>query len=248
MVRLDKFLADASVGTRSEVKKYLKSKRISVNGLLSVRPELKIDPDTDRVCMDGKPVNYTRFLYYLFHKPAGCVTARTDALDRTVLDYFPEELRGRLSPVGRLDKDTEGFLLLTNDGVLNHRLTSPSYHLKKTYFAELDQPVPADAVWTFAQGVDIGDDRPTLPAELCILPSMERDDGPVYSAELTITEGRYHQVKRMFQAIGLRVTYLKRISMGSLTLGQLPKGEYRLLTENEMERLKQECETRGLLP
>ncbi len=248
MLRLDKFLADAGIGTRSEVKKYIKNKRISVNGMVVVRPEQKIDPETDAVCLDEKPVFYTHYFYYLFHKPGDCVTARRDNRDQTVMDFFPEELRDKLSPVGRLDKDTEGLLLVTNDGAFNHKLTSPAYHLKKTYYAELDQPVPSDAASVFAEGVDIGDDRLTLPAELCPLPVAERDGKRIFAAELTITEGRYHQVKRMFQAIGLKVIYLKRLSMGYLTLGQLPKGEYRPLTEEEISRLQKECETKGLLP
>jgi 16S rRNA pseudouridine516 synthase len=144
------------------------------------------------------------------------------------MDYFPASMREKFSPVGRLDRDTEGLLLVTNDGALNHRLTSPAHHVDKTYFARLDVPVPKEAVSLFAAGVDIGDDKPTLPAKLVLLPD-ERE------AELTIREGRFHQVKRMFEAVGCNVVYLKRLSMGGLTLGALPKGEYRKLSPEEMK-------------
>lgn len=245
MVRLDKFLADAGLGTRSEVKKFIKSRQITVNDLVVTKPEQKIDAEEDSICVRGERVSYTQFLYYLFHKPAGCVTAKTDAKDQTVMDFFPEELRGRLSPVGRLDKDTEGLLLITNDGDLNHRLTSPAYHLPKTYYARLDRPVPEEAAELFADGVDIGDEKPTLPARLVILPTETRDCERVYAAELTIGEGRFHQVKRMFQEVGCRVIYLKRLSMGGLTLGSLQKGKYRPLTEEELSALKKDCEMKG---
>lgn len=245
MVRLDKFLADAGLGTRSEVKKFIKSRQITVNDLVVTKPEQKIDAEEDSICVRGERVSYTQFLYYLFHKPAGCVTAKTDAKDQTVMDFFPEELRGRLSPVGRLDKDTEGLLLITNDGDLNHRLTSPAYHLPKTYYARLDRPVPEEAAELFADGVDIGDEKPTFPARLVILPTETRDCERVYAAELTIGEGRFHQVKRMFQEVGCRVIYLKRLSMGGLTLGSLQKGKYRPLTEEELSALKKDCEMKG---
>lgn len=245
MVRLDKFLADAGLGTRSEVKKFIKSRQITVNDLVVTKPEQKIDAEEDSICVRGERVSYTQFLYYLFHKPAGCVTAKTDAKDQTVMDFFPEELRGRLSPVGRLDKDTEGLLLITNDGDLNHRLTSPAYHLPKTYYARLDRPVPEEAVKLFAGGVDIGDDKPTLPARLVILPTKKVEGKTSYAAELTIGEGRFHQVKRMFQAVGCRVIFLKRLSMGGLTLGSLQKGKYRPLTEEELSALKKDCEMKG---
>lgn len=248
MVRLDKFLADAGYGTRNEVKKLIKSRQVSVHDAIVTKPEQKIDADADVISVKGERVSYTRFHYYLFHKPGGCVTAKTDPKDQTVMDFFPEELRGKLSPVGRLDKDTEGLLLVTNDGELNHRLTSPAYHQPKTYYARLDGQVPREAVELFSHGVDIGDERQTLPASLTILPDETKDGGIIYAAQLTIGEGRYHQVKRMFQAVGCRVIYLKRLSMGTLSLGNLPKGEYRPLTEAEQNALKKECEMKGYQP
>ena len=162
-------------------------------------------------------------------------------MHKTVLDYFPEELQRNLSPVGRLDKDTEGLLLLTNDGAFNHYLMSPANHVTKTYYAVLDQKVPETAVNLFAEGVDIGDDKKTLPAELHILPTeSDKEKTTQYATELTICEGRFHQVKRMFAAVGCKVVYLKRIRMGSLTLTDLKKGAYRKLSQEEINRLKEE--------
>lgn len=229
MLRIDKYLTDCGIGTRSEVKNYIKAKQITVNGEILTKPEVKIDENTAVVCFKGQPVIYEKYVYYLFHKPAGCVTAKQDNLHPTVMDYLGEEVPKDVSPVGRLDLDTEGLLLLTNDGALTHHLLSPSHHIPKTYFALLDKEVPESAVERFQEGVDIGDDKPTLPAELVLLPE---------GVELTIQEGRFHQVKRMFEAVGCRVTYLKRLSMGTLRLGSLPKGEYRRLTKEEVEALK----------
>ena len=240
MLRIDKYLADCGIGTRSEVKKYIKSKQITVNGEVVAKPEQKIDENVDVVCFKGQPITYEKYVYYLFHKPAGCVTAKQDNVRKTVMEYFPEEIRAKdIAPVGRLDLDTEGLLLFTNDGPLTHHLLSPTHHIPKTYYAVLDKEVPGTAVELFKEGVDIGDDKPTLPAELVILPeSVDSDGNTVYSAELTIHEGRFHQVKRMFEAVGCTVTYLKRLSMGTLTLGELQKGEYRKLTEEEMSLLQ----------
>ncbi len=238
MMRIDKYLADCGLGTRSEVKKYIKAKQITVNGDVVAKPEQKIDELSDQVCFKGQPIAYEKYVYYLFHKPAGCVTAKQDNVHKTVMDYIGEEVPTDVSPVGRLDLDTEGLLLLTNDGPLTHHLLSPSHHIPKTYYAVLDKEVPASAVEKFKEGVDIGDDKPTLPAELVIKPVFKDNAGEmVYSAELTIHEGRFHQVKRMFEAAGCTVTYLKRLSMGSLTLGDLAKGEFRKLLPEEIENL-----------
>jgi len=246
-MRLDKYLADCGIGTRSEVKKYIKAKQITINGDVVIKPEQKIDELNDEVCFKGKPITYEKYVYYLFHKPAGCVTAKQDNLHKTVMDYFPEDILAKdISPVGRLDLDTEGLLLLTNDGMLTHHLLSPTHHIPKTYYAILDKEIPKDAVEQFREGVDIGDDKLTLPAELVILPSkivsktdpqgMEKEQ-ELYVAELTIHEGRFHQVKRMFEAVGCTVTYLKRLSMGSLALGDLPKGNFRKLLPEEIQNL-----------
>lgn len=239
MIRLDKFLADAGYGTRSEVKKQLKSGIVSVNGAVCKKSEEKIDPACDVVTVAGNEVVYEAFSYYLFYKPAGCVTAKSDTLHKTVMDYFPEIVRKSCSPVGRLDKDTEGLLLITNDGELNHHLMSPVHHVKKTYYAVLDGEVPVSAIQQFAEGVDIGDDKKTLPAELEILPKQMQDTAnQVYHANLTISEGRFHQVKRMFETVGCHVVYLKRLSLGNLSLGELNPGEYRRLSEAEITDLR----------
>ena len=231
MLRIDKYLADCGIGTRSEVKKYIKAKQITVNGEVISKPEVKIDENTDLVCFKGNLILYEKYVYYVLHKPAGCVTAKQDNVHKTVMEYFPEEIRAKdIAPVGRLDLDTEGLLLFTNNGPLTHHLLSPTHHITKTYYAVLDKDVPNEAIKLFKKGVDIGDDKPTLPAELMILSDKE--------AELTIHEGRFHQVKRMFEAVGCTVTYLKRLSMGSLILGDLKKGEYRKLTAEEVEALQ----------
>ena len=240
MIRIDKYLADCGIGTRSEVKKYIKTKQITVNGKLVAKPEQKIDENVDVVCFKSQPITYEKYVYYLLHKPAGCVTAKQDNVHKTVMECFPEEVRAKdIAPVGRLDLDTEGLLLFTNDGPLTHHLLSPTHHIPKTYYAVLDKKVPESAIELFKTGVDIGDDKPTLPAELIILPTVvKEDENATYSAELTIHEGRFHQVKRMFEAVGCTVTYLKRLSMGSLVLGDLKIGEYRKLTEEEIIELQ----------
>jgi len=240
MMRIDKYLADCGIGTRSEVKKYIKNKQITVNSSIVSKPDIKVDENNDTICFKGEQVLYEKYVYYLFHKPAGCVTAKHDNVHKTVMEYFPEDIRAKdIAPVGRLDLDTEGLLLFTNDGPLTHHLLSPTHHIPKTYYAVLDKTVPVTAVELFKEGVDIGDDKLTLPAELVILPkSVDSDGNTVYSAELTIHEGRFHQVKRMFEAVGCTVIYLKRLSMGDLQLGDLELGEYRKLTDEEVQIIK----------
>ncbi len=234
-MRLDKFLADAGIGTRSEVKTIIKRKKVTVNGMGAVKPETKVNPDTDEVAVDGRAVILHGKVTYLLHKPAGYVCATKDNLFPTVMELVPQ---GRdLFPVGRLDKDTEGLLLITNDGAMAHRMLSPRSHVDKTYLAVLDRPAEGAYEALFAEGVDIGDDTPTLPArfaicdqeapELAYLPE-EYHAGlcPGQAVLLTIQEGRYHQVKRMFHAAGREVTYLKRLTFGSLKLPlSLKKGE-----------------------
>lgn len=235
MMRLDKFLCELGIGTRSEVKSYLKKGMVTVNGETIKKPEMKILENEDRVCFQGRELIYEAVQYFLLNKPAGCVTATKDRISETVMSFLPENHRDDLFPVGRLDKDTEGLLLITNDGQLAHELLSPKKHVDKTYFARIDGEVKEFHKQLFLEGVDIGDDALTLPADLKILKS-----GPVSEIELTIHEGRFHQVKRMFEAIGTKVIYLKRISMGTLTLGNLQPGEVRVLTEEEISKLRGE--------
>ena len=233
MMRLDKFLCEMGVGTRSEVKACLKKGQVTVNGEIIKKPEVKIDEDNDKICFLGQTLSYEAVQYFLLNKPAGCVTATRDNLSETVMSFLPENRRDDLFPVGRLDKDTEGLLLITNDGQLAHELLSPKKHVDKTYFAVIDGEVKEEHKELFLEGLDIGDDDLTMPAKLVILKS-----GVTSEIELTIQEGRFHQVKRMFEAIGTKVTYLKRISMGPLSLGDLQPGEVRVLTETELEQLK----------
>lgn len=235
-MRLDKYLAEMGLGTRSEVKQLIKKGRITVNETIAKKPELKVTLGQDVVCADGKRLDYVQFEYIMLHKPQGCVSATEDREHKTVLDYIDGEECSRkkeLFPVGRLDKDTEGLLLLTNDGELAHRLLSPKKHVEKRYFVKLREPVGKEEQLLFEQGLDIGDEKPTLPAQLELTDKQDE----VY---VTITEGRYHQVKRMFEACDNEVVYLKRMSMGSLVLDEgLQLGQYRHLMKEEVELLQQ---------
>lgn len=236
-MRLDKFLADAGLGTRSEVKKRIQKGQIEVNGSMVKDPGYQVQAPEDEVSYQGEIVGVSaKYEYYLFHKPAGCVSATEDRVNKTVLDYFPPS-RKELFPVGRLDKDTEGLLLITNDGALAHELLSPRKHVEKTYYALVEGLVTEEDVRVMEDGVDIGEKRPTLPARLEILETEQEADGSWRSQiHLTISEGKFHQVKRMMEAVGKKVLYLKRISMGPLVLpDDLPKGAYRPLTQEELE-------------
>ncbi len=234
MMRLDKYLCETGFGTRSQVKELLKKGQVMVNGEVVKKPELKINETTDQILCQGKKASYQKNIYLMLHKPAGVVSATEDNREKTVLDLVrPEDRKNGLFPVGRLDKDTEGLLLLTDDGELAHRLLSPKKHVDKTYYAKIDGQVTEEHVKQFREGLDIGDEKKTLPAVLTILLS-----GPVSEIEVTIHEGRFHQIKRMFEAVGCKVTYLKRLSMGSLVLDKtLTPEEYRPLTEAELEGL-----------
>lgn len=235
MLRLDKFLCEMNIGTRSQTKEFIKKGRVVVNGVTALRPEEKIDPENDEVCVDGQKISYVKNVYYMLHKPAGCVSATEDGRHTTVLDYIKDEpRRGELFPVGRLDLDTEGLLLMTNDGELAHRLLSPGRHVPKTYYAKIRGQVTGQDVENFSQGLDIGEKKPTKPAELTILQA-----GEISEILVTITEGKFHQIKRMFICVGKEVIYLKRISMGSLRLDEnLAPGEYRALTAEEVMALQ----------
>lgn len=239
MMRLDKYLADMGEGTRQEVKKYIRRGSVTVNGELVRSPERKVD-ERDQVCLDGRKVSYAAEEYFMLNKPAGVVSATEDKRDRTVLDLIREKKRKDLFPVGRLDKDTEGLLLITNDGALSHRLLSPRHHVDKTYYVEVQGYVTEETRAAFQRGVNIGtEEEPlvTMPARLEILEAGQS----LSRVRLTIREGKFHQVKRMFLSQGMEVSYLKRESMGSLRLDDsLAPGEYRPLTEHEIKRLKEE--------
>lgn len=234
-IRLDKFLADAKIGSRSEVKGYIKKGRIRINDEIAQKAETKINTEKDQIYFDQERVRKKGFVYYMLNKPKGVVSATTDNLERTVVDLLKEEKYcEELFPVGRLDKDTEGLLLLTNDGVLAHNLLSPKKHVDKIYYALIKGFVDEEDVSAFKEGLDIGEKKNTMPSDLRILKS-----GEISEVEITICEGKFHQVKRMFQAVSKEVIYLKRISMGKLVLDKrLQPGEYRHLTETEIELLK----------
>lgn len=235
-MRIDKFLSNMGYGSRKEVKILLKSKAVEVNGVEIRDPKVHIDELSDDVTVGGEHVEYAEFIYLLMNKPQGVISATEDKYDQTVIDLLADEEQNfDPFPVGRLDKDTEGFLLLTNDGKLAHELLSPKKHVDKRYFAIIDGEVTEEDGVAFENGVILDDGYKTKSAVLKILKS-----GAVSEIELTITEGKFHQVKRMFQSVGKEVVYLKRLSMGPLELDPaLALGEYRHLSEEELERLKQ---------
>ena len=230
-IRLDKYLADVGVGTRTEVKRAISKGRVSVDGACVKKPETKIDTEETTVVFDGQTVGYTKKEYYMLHKPAGVISATEDAREKTVIDLIVSRKRKDLFPVGRLDKDTTGLLLLTNDGALAHDLLSPKKHVDKTYRVRPEKPLSAEDIHRLESGLEIGDDKPTSPAKAVLT-----EDGDLL---LTIHEGRFHQVKRMLQAIGNQVLTLERIRFGPLSLDPaLSRGDYRALTEEEIKHLR----------
>ncbi|ANU12668.1 Ribosomal small subunit pseudouridine synthase A [Planococcus halocryophilus Or1] len=234
-MRLDKYLSNMGYGSRKEVKVLLKSKAVEVNGEIVRDPKVHVKEHADHVSVGGEAVTYTEFIYLLMNKPQGVISATEDKYDKTVIDLLGEdEQHFEPFPVGRLDKDTEGFLLITNDGKLAHELLSPKKHVDKTYFAHVEGVVTEEDAEVFRKGVTLDDGYVTKPASLNILESAAMS-----KIELTITEGKFHQVKRMFESVGKHVVYLKRLSMGPLSLDpELELGEYRHLTEEELTSLK----------
>lgn len=238
MKRLDKFLVEMSVASRSTIKDMAKKGRIAVNGNIVKATDLKIDEDVDTVSVDGQVIAFSNREYFMLNKPAGVITATLDKKAKTVLDLIDERTRNDLFPVGRLDKDTEGLLLITNDGDLAHRLLAPKKHVDKVYYADIDGIVTDEHVRRFAKGLTLLDGTPVMPGELTVLETDVNAD--TSKIQLTIHEGKFHQVKRMFEAVGCSVTYLKRLSMGPLMLDEtLKPGEYRRLTDEEINMLKE---------
>lgn len=235
MERLDKVLAGTGRWSRREVKLLVRQGLVRLNGAAAVSAEEKCDPETAVITVNGETVVLRRFTYVLLHKPGGVLTATEDRRQETVMELLPQELRRvGLAPVGRLDKDTEGLLLLTNDGELTHRLLSPKYHVDKRYFARVDGHLTAAHAEIFAKGMTLGDGLKCLPARLEILP----DNGCI----VTVREGKFHQVKRMLASCGAPVVYLKRLSMGPLVLGdELGRGEHRMLRDEEVAALYRTC-------
>lgn len=235
MERLDKVLAGTGRWSRREVKLLVRQGLVRLNGAAAISAEEKCDPETAVITVNGETVMLRRFTYVLLHKPGGVLTATEDRRQETVMELLPQELRRvGLAPVGRLDKDTEGLLLLTNDGELTHRLLSPKYHVDKRYFARVDGHLTAAHAEVFAKGMTLGDGLKCLPARLEILP----DNGCI----VTVREGKFHQVKRMLASCGAPVVYLKRLSMGPLVLGdELGRGEHRMLRDEEVAALYRTC-------
>ncbi len=235
MERLDKLLAGTGKWSRREVKALVRQGLVRVDGRLAASAEDKLDPAAAIITVAGETISLCRFTYVMLHKPAGVLTATEDRKQPTVLDLLPPELRRiGLAPVGRLDKDTEGLLLLTNDGELAHRLLSPKYHVDKRYLARVDGELSAADAEAFARGMTLGDGLECLPAGLEVLPDRV--------CIVTLREGKFHQVKRMLAARGAPVLYLKRLSMGPLTLDDaLAAGAYRLLRAEEISALYRVC-------
>ena len=245
-MRLDKFLCDMNKGSRSQVKKDIKAGQVTVNGITITKPEYAVNEQTDRVCYREIPCVYEKYVYYMLHKPAGVVSATEDKREHTIVDLLAGEGRDDLFPVGRLDKDTEGLLLLTNDGELAHALLSPKKHVEKEYECHLAHALTAQQIERLEQGVDIGEKELTRPSRVRVLTNEVisqsagkngAEDGSIIT--LTITEGKFHQVKRMLHAVDNEVLYLKRIRMGNLVLDErLEKGAYRRLEKWEITGLE----------
>ncbi len=233
-VRLDKYLADMGIGTRSEVKEYVRKGRVKVDGNIVKKSDLKLDALSSEVCFDNVRLEYESFDYFMLNKPAGVVSATTDNHCTTVVELIESSKKKNLFPVGRLDKDTEGLLLITDDGELAHRLLSPKKHVPKTYYARIKGRVTGEDIAIFDKGIKLEEEFTTLPARLDVLQT-----GEVSEIEITIYEGKFHQIKRMFEAVGKEVVYLKRLSMGELKLDEtLEPGKYRKLTQAELNKLK----------
>ena len=234
--RIDKVLSNLGYGSRSELKKICKNGLVKVNGKVINNPGVQVDVENDEIIFDGEKVTYKEFIYLMLNKPDGYISATFDKRDPIVLDLIDkEDLVFEPFPVGRLDKDTEGLLVLTNDGQLAHRVLSPKKHVPKTYYAKIEGVVTEDDIKAFAKGVTLDDGYETMPAELVILKSDE-----ISEIELTIHEGKFHQVKRMFESVDKKVIYLKRLSMGKLQLDEnLALGEYRELTDEEITMIEE---------
>ena len=233
--RIDKILSNLGYGSRSELKKFCKNGLVKVNGKVINNPGVQVDVENDEIIFDGEKVTYKEFIYLMLNKPDGYISATFDKRDPIVLDLIDkEDLVFEPFPVGRLDKDTEGLLVLTNDGQLAHRVLSPKKHVPKTYYAKIEGIVTEEDIKAFAKGVTLDDGYETMPAELIILKSDE-----ISEIELTIHEGKFHQVKRMFESVDKKVIYLKRLSMGKLKLDEnLELGEYRELTDEEVKMIE----------
>lgn len=238
-MRLDRFLVENNICSRSEAKKYIKMGRVSSAGVVLRDSSVHIDEYNDEIALDGNVIRYVKNHYYMLNKPAGCVSATKDGLSATVIDMLADVNTNGLFPVGRLDKDTEGLLIITDDGKLAHELLSPKKHVDKTYFVIADRILSREQMESIRNGIDIGDDKLTLPAQITDELQEKYAVSEGYGYLLKIHEGRFHQVKRMFEKCGSNVVYLKRVSMGNLELDDtLEPGQYRELTMSEVDMLK----------
>lgn|SRR5699024_698735 len=237
-MRIDKLLAHSGFGTRKQVRQLIKDKLVKVNDQVIKSHGTKVDPEKDQITVSDVPVHYQEFVYFMLNKPQGVISATEDNLHETVIDLLePNDIVQEPHPVGRLDIDTEGLLILTNDGQLTHHLTSPNRNVNKVYLAEIDGIVTDEDVKDFKEGVILDDGYEAKPAVLEILATDEEQ--ALSQIKVTVTEGKFHQVKRMFQAVGKEVLSLKRLSMGDLVLDPtLEVGTYRELTKEEIELLK----------
>ena len=235
-MRVDKLLSNVGVASRAELKKSCKKGLISVNGKVINNPGVQVDSESDDIRFNGEKIVYREFVYIMLNKPDGYISATYDKYDPIVLDLIDQSyLVFEPFPVGRLDKDTEGLLVLTNDGQLAHRVLSPKKHVPKTYYAKIQGKVTEEDILAFEKGVILDDGYETMPSQLKILKSDDMSE-----IELTIHEGKFHQVKRMFESVGKKVVYLKRLSMGKLKLDEsLGLGEYRELTEEEVKLIEE---------
>ncbi|MGT2750960.1 pseudouridine synthase [Streptococcus orisasini] len=234
-MRLDKLLAQAGFGSRGQVKKLIRSRQVRVDGRLATADNLIVAPSLQTITVSGKQLSYSSDAYYILNKPAGVVSAGRDEQHQTVLDLIElNDRRTGLYPVGRLDRDTEGLVLITNNGPLGFRLLHPRYHVDKTYYVEVNDELRPDAPAFFENGIAFLDGIVCKPAKLQIISSSSE----ISCAYITISEGKFHQVKKMFLAYGVKVTYLRRVSFGPFDLGDLPEGAYRELTEEEKKDLK----------
>jgi len=231
-MRIDKFISEQLVISRSDAKALLKRSEVTINGSVVKSADAKFDPEKDTVAVRGEKIVYRQFMYIMLNKPDGIVCATRDGLSSTVLELLPENFRRKgLFPAGRLDKDTEGFVFITDDGALAHKMLSPKNHVEKEYIVTLEKPAEEDYINIFASGMAIDGGEICLPAKLSLTDNS-------YVVHLVLHEGKYHQVKRMMEAVGNKVTHLKRVRMGGITLDpKLSAGECREITAQELERL-----------
>ncbi len=239
-MRLDRFLSNAGIGSRKEVKALIKGQRVLVDNSIIKDPGYIIEPTKAEVMVDNQPVTYKKFHYLMLNKPAGVISATRDNLHQTVVDLLPSQYKHLdLFPVGRLDRDTEGLLIMTNDGQLAHRILSPKNKVPKIYYAVIEGKVTFEDVDVFQKGIKLNENFTTLPAQLTILKSCHRSE-----VHVTVFEGKFHQVKRMFEAVGKKVVYLKRICMGNLYLDEkLAPGQIRELAKHELDLLNMAAHT-----